>query len=142
MEPRRGAMHHVGPLALAIGVDVLDLEALRHIEVELDGGQLPFPPEGVLHLEVDFRTVEGARRPRRSRTRAPLSRWPFEATRWPDPNERDRPPAPVSLRLRGEVGLNLLETEGFMHREGRSGEPRRSRPRSARGCRRYGHRPG
>ena len=43
-----------------IGGDVVELEAFRQGEIQLDGGALPHPADGVLDLEIDFGAVEGA----------------------------------------------------------------------------------
>ena len=52
---------HHRPLGLPVGVDVVELEALRqHGEVDLDGGDLPVAPQRVLDVDVDLRSVERA----------------------------------------------------------------------------------
>ena len=48
------------PVLGVVGADVLQVEPLRHLVVELDRGALPLPADGVGHVEVDLRPVEGA----------------------------------------------------------------------------------
>ena len=55
----RGAVDHHRTLAGAVGIDILQLEALGEVVVHLDGAQLPAPADGVLHHEVQLRAVEG-----------------------------------------------------------------------------------
>ena len=50
-----GAVHHVGAVLPAIGPHIDELEPLRQIEVELHGGALPGPAQGVADLHVDLR---------------------------------------------------------------------------------------
>ena len=52
-------MDHDRTLARAVGGHVLEGEALRQIEIELDRGALPHPADGILDLEVDLGAVEG-----------------------------------------------------------------------------------
>src|SRR6266446_6181036 len=64
-EPLVGAedrpVDHHRPLGLPVRVDVLALHAFgQHREVHLDGGELPPPPQRVLHVDVDLGPVEGA----------------------------------------------------------------------------------
>ena len=54
------AVQHDGALLGTVGVDVLEVEVLRHLEVELHGAALPGAAEGVLQVEVDAWAVEGA----------------------------------------------------------------------------------
>ncbi len=56
----QGAVDHDRALARAVGADVLQAEALRLVEVHLDGRQLPLAADGVTDLDVDLRAVEGA----------------------------------------------------------------------------------
>ena len=53
-------MDHDGPVLAAVSSGVLEVEPLRHLEVQLDGSALPGPSEGVLQVEVDLRAVEGS----------------------------------------------------------------------------------
>src|SRR5882762_1995304 len=53
------AVDHDGALRLSVGVDVLEREAIRLREVELDGRELPASPERVLDVHVDLGAVEG-----------------------------------------------------------------------------------
>ena len=52
------AVQHDGALLGTVGVDVLEVEVLRHLEVELHGAALPGAAEGVLQVEVDLGAVE------------------------------------------------------------------------------------
>ena len=53
------AVHHHRPVPAAVGVDVVQVEAFRLVEVELDGGEGRLPAGGVGDLDVDLRAVEG-----------------------------------------------------------------------------------
>ena len=53
------AVHHDGAMAFPILPDVYQFKAFRKSEIHLDGGKLPFTADGVGHLDVDFRTIEG-----------------------------------------------------------------------------------
>ena len=55
-----GAMDHHRAMLLAVLADILQLEAFRHGEVELDGAQLPAAAQRVAHMEIDLGAVEGA----------------------------------------------------------------------------------
>jgi len=54
------AVDHVRAVRLSILTNVGQVKSFRFIEVELDGGKLPFTTDGVFHLQVDLRTVERA----------------------------------------------------------------------------------
>src|SRR5262245_57405082 len=54
------AVHHDRALGLPVAVDVLEPEAVRLLEVDLDRRVLPPAPERVLDVHVDLRPVEGA----------------------------------------------------------------------------------
>ena len=56
----QGPVDHDRPVPAVVGPDVLHLEALRELEVQLDGGHLVGPADGVLGLHGDLRPVEGA----------------------------------------------------------------------------------
>ena len=51
-------MDHDGAVLLAVLADVVDVEALRQVEVKLDRRASPFPPERVDPFDVDLRSVE------------------------------------------------------------------------------------
>ena len=51
--------HGAGELSLLLTGHEVQLEADRELEVQLDGGALVLPPEGVLDLDVDLGAVEG-----------------------------------------------------------------------------------
>jgi len=55
---RRGAVDHERLLAGAIFGDVFEIEALRQVEVELDGGELPQASDGVHQFHIDLGTVK------------------------------------------------------------------------------------
>ena len=52
-------MNHDRALARAIRSGVLQVEALRQVEVQLDRRHLPRASDGVLGLDGDLRPVEG-----------------------------------------------------------------------------------
>ena len=54
------AVKHHGAMALVVLAHVLQLEATRQVEVELNRRSLPLPPDCVDELEVEFGTVEGS----------------------------------------------------------------------------------
>ena len=54
------AVQHDGTLLGAVRIHVLQIEVLRHLEVELHGTALPGTAQAVLQVEVDLGTVEGA----------------------------------------------------------------------------------
>ena len=64
------------------------LEALRQLEVELDGGHLPRAADGVARLHGDLRAVERAAARVHARARGPWSTRPGAAPRWPPPTPR------------------------------------------------------
>ena len=51
-------MDHHRAMTLAVLAHVGEIEALWQLEVELNGGHLPFPPDRIHELDVDFRAVE------------------------------------------------------------------------------------
>src|SRR5262249_39697610 len=51
-------MHHQRLMRLTVFSDVLQPEARRQIEIELDRGELPFAADRIDQLYVDFRPVE------------------------------------------------------------------------------------
>jgi hypothetical protein len=53
------AVDHHRPVALVVGADVFEPEALRELEVELDGRHLPGAPDGVARLHRHLGAVEG-----------------------------------------------------------------------------------
>src|SRR5690242_21273568 len=53
-------MDHHRPMLGVVGAGVAELEALRHLEVELAGAALPGAAQRVGDVEVDLRPVEGA----------------------------------------------------------------------------------
>ena len=55
----QGAVEHDRSVAGVVRADVLELEPLGMVEVALDRAQLPGPADGVAHIDVDLRAVEG-----------------------------------------------------------------------------------
>src|SRR5689334_11673591 len=53
-----GAVDHDRLLGLTVFIGVFQLKPVWQVEIELDGGTLPGPPNGVFQLEVDFRPVK------------------------------------------------------------------------------------
>ena len=90
---RTSAVDHDRPVALVVGADVLELEALRHLEVELDGRHLPRAPDGVLRLHRDLGAVERAAALVEHQLEPASMRRRRAAPRWPPPTPRRcRPP--------------------------------------------------
>src|SRR3990172_1624619 len=57
--PEERTVNHEGTMRPVIVPHIADIETLRQVEVELDGRALPGPTEGILHLQVDLRPIEG-----------------------------------------------------------------------------------
>ena len=68
------AVDHDRPVALVVGADVVHVEALRHLEVELDRRHLPRAADRVLGLHARSSGRRTRRRPRRARARGPCPR--------------------------------------------------------------------
>ena len=51
-------MDHDDALVRAFFVHTGEIEAFRHVHIELDGSDLPFSAEGILGHEVELRSVE------------------------------------------------------------------------------------
>src|SRR2546425_517117 len=58
--PVQGAVDHEGLVRLVVGADVGDAEALRRLEVHLDGRELPAPTDGIAQVHADLGRIEGA----------------------------------------------------------------------------------
>ena len=56
--PEERTVDHDRPVALVVGADVLHVEALRHLEVELNRRELPGTADRVPRLHRDLRAVE------------------------------------------------------------------------------------
>ncbi len=114
-------MDHHRLVALVVGADVLQLEPLREVEVVLDGRQLPAAADGVAHVDVDLRPVEG---------RVALLDLVLEALLLQRGAQRGGGGLPRRLapdRLErvagGEVGDELLEPEGPQDRQHEAEQP-------------------
>src|SRR5712671_1294758 len=57
---QQGPVNHKRAMCGAVGSDVAEVEPCRHIEIELNGAELPRPADGVFHNQVDFRAIESA----------------------------------------------------------------------------------
>ncbi len=55
---QQGTVNHVRAMRSSVFANVLKLEALRHVEVELDGAELPLTTERVVDLQINLRPVE------------------------------------------------------------------------------------
>jgi hypothetical protein len=55
-----GAVHHHRSMRLTVLTDVLQLETLRHLEIQLRRIELPGATQGILNVDVDFWSIEGA----------------------------------------------------------------------------------
>ncbi len=53
-------MYHNGAVLLSVLADIFQIEALGHLEVELNCAALPGSAYAVLQMEVNFGTVERA----------------------------------------------------------------------------------
>src|SRR5947209_20494794 len=53
-----GAVHHQRLLAGAVFRNILELKALRQVEVELHGGKLPWPANGIHQLDVNLGAIK------------------------------------------------------------------------------------
>ncbi len=54
------AVQHHGAVLFAVLAGISQVEALRHLEIELNGPALPGAAEGIPQVKVDFRPVERA----------------------------------------------------------------------------------
>ncbi len=54
----QGTVQHDRTVPGVVGTDVLEVEALRELEVGLDRRQLPRPSDRVMDVDVDLRAVE------------------------------------------------------------------------------------
>ena len=57
---QQGPVDHHGAVLLPVLSHILQVEALGHLEVQLDGAALPGPAQGVGQVEVQLGAVEGA----------------------------------------------------------------------------------
>src|SRR5437762_2774409 len=57
---QQGPVNHKRAMSGAVGSDVAEVEPFRHIEIELNGTELPRPANGVLHDQIDLRTIKRA----------------------------------------------------------------------------------
>ena len=55
-----GAVYHDRAMLLAVFADISHIEAFRHEHIELDCTALPGTADGILDVEIELRTVEGA----------------------------------------------------------------------------------
>src|SRR5918998_6798712 len=101
-------------MRLAILAYVLQTEALRHIEVELDGAELPLAVEGVVDLQVDLRPVKCA---------AAFVYFIRDVMGFDRLSQRLGRPVPilrlphVLLRARGKVSREVAQVERLQHEE-------------------------
>ncbi len=49
---QQGPVDHIRPIRLSILTDIGQVEPIRQIEIELDGGKLPFPADGILDFQI------------------------------------------------------------------------------------------
>ena len=54
----RSTVNHYGTVLLIVSTGIFQLETFRQVVVHLDGTQLPTATDGILHHEVQFRTIE------------------------------------------------------------------------------------
>src|SRR5205814_237877 len=55
-----GPMNHHGTMFGVVGAYIFQIEALRHLKIELNRCALPFAADGIGHVEVDFGTIKCA----------------------------------------------------------------------------------
>src|SRR6185369_9052628 len=55
-----GAMDDNRHVFTVIGTDILQAETLWKLVIQLDRSALPFAPDGIGDIEIDFRPIEGA----------------------------------------------------------------------------------
>ena len=55
---KQRAMYHQRLVASTVLTNIFELEPPRQIEIELHGGELPRPPDGVHELHIDLRPVK------------------------------------------------------------------------------------
>ena len=138
-EPNSARWIIAGPVALVVGADVLEVEAVRELEVDLDGRQLPAPADGVADVDVDLRGVERAlalghhvgdarRLDRLAQRRLGLA--PTRRAR-PRTCRAGSPARPRSRRSRSRAAAAARTPAGWS-----------ARRRAARACRRCASRPG
>ena len=92
------AVDHDRRVPLVVGTDVVDAEALRRLEVELDRRHLPGAADRVLRLHADLRARRTRRRLRRARVRGSSSSPPRATPRSLRPTpRRNRPTSRAGL---------------------------------------------
>ncbi len=99
----QGPVEHDRPVPGVVGPHVLQAETLRMVEVALDGAELPGPADGVTHVDVDLRAVEGGVALLDLVGQAVASRGRAGVPRWPPPRCRRSPrtcPGPWSTGWR------------------------------------------
>ena len=109
---KQGAVHHVGPLELALRVDEGQVEALRQVEIKLYRRKLPFAAQCIAQFEINLGAVE------RSAAEVHLvgQRRPFE--RGFQGGFGLLPGGRLAHRFLGpgaQVGLEIVEAEGAQH---------------------------
>ena len=108
-------MDHHRPGPGPVGRRVGEAEPLGEVEVELDGGELPGPPDGIADVHVDLGAVEGAA----ADVDAVVEAGGVQGG--PQPGGGLVPqglgPHPLVVGAGGQLGLEVLEAEGPQHAE-------------------------
>src|SRR5579875_251223 len=114
-----GAVDHYRLMALAVFANVLELEARREIEVELNGGELPETAEHIDQLDVDLGAVEGGFAGEGLKRKAAVGEHLLQCPFGVRPVLGRAEEVAALLRIaRGELDAILLEAEGPEHRLG------------------------
>src|SRR5690554_151334 len=107
-------VYHVRSLFYTIGIDKGHIESLRLVEIELNSGQLPLTTDGIFHLQVDLRSVEGPA----SLIDIVVESFCFDSTS--QRISRGIPPFGLTdtlVRTGGEICLDVLESKGSQHEQ-------------------------
>ena len=108
---KHGAVHHDHFLPITVGSDEVYIEAIRQVQVDLNGRTLPFAADGVIELDVDLRCVEYSTTLIDLIVHVPLLHGVFQRARGKSPLFIG---AERFLRARGEISFVGI-SEGFHH---------------------------
>jgi hypothetical protein len=137
------AVDHERLLARAVFGYVFEFEALRQVEVELHGRELPQASDGVDQFDVDLRAVERGFAGDGLVFDIQFLQRTFERVGGQVPLLVGADEAFLVVRIPGgKLGLKFVEAESLSALQGRTPGSLRFPLRSARECRRCGRRPG
>src|SRR5690606_30129948 len=120
--PQNRTVQHDRMLAIIVFADVFSAESDRQVEIELQGTALPDATQAVLERKLDLRTVESRL------TRLQIVRQSSGIQRSGQRSLGTNPQlvgTHTLFRTRGELQLNISETEVGIHRLGQANEIRR-----------------